>query len=446
MIPFSFFFFLFLILFFLIATCHDAVQLEFPINPDLFAFKNCAIAHCVYQKEQGGATGAIHYQCAFCFKNQPCLSALRSKFQQFFWQYMVATFAKASAYCTKLETRVAGPWQIVDGVHSDIAPPPSLNAPPTSADAVATGPGQGKSSRLKELTTKIINKETSLRDISIDYACEYVRNGNGIHRLMMIHQDRRNFKTFVSVFHGMTGCGKTWYVMDYAEHTYGMEETFIYDSIGHAGQEWWDGYHGQKLVIIEEMAPGKFAYDRLLRLFDRYPVTVPYKGGSCTFAPIEILVTSNYAPRAWYPDLPVDKMAAILRRIDLCFKVCMQTQEGKVLHRDDGTPDYLWVKDTDNMCPAQDDPAYEEWLFKLHKDNDYVVDVPVHHPHLPVVRPDPPLDCIRLPPYPAPVPVDDEDGDMALYNALADSLEAENYVVEECGSLSQEFDFESLEI
>ena len=51
----------------------------------------------------------------------------------------------------------------------------------------------------------------------------------------------------------------------------------------------------------------------LLEWTDRYPCTVPIKGGFCTVKPKNIVITSNYNIDEWYPT--AKNLDALERRI-----------------------------------------------------------------------------------------------------------------------------------
>lgn len=57
---------------------------------------------------------------------------------------------------------------------------------------------------------------------------------------------------------------------------------------------WWDGYKGQKRVVLDDFRPWWCNFSYLLNLLDRYPMTVPFKGGFVNFIPEEIIITCPY--------------------------------------------------------------------------------------------------------------------------------------------------------
>jgi len=80
--------------------------------------------------------------------------------------------------------------------------------------------------------------------------------------------------------------------------------------------KFWDGYQGQRVVIIDEFR-GDIGISNLLRWFDRYPVLVEIKGSSTVLCAEEIYITSNLTPRDWYRDLDEATVDALLRRLNV---------------------------------------------------------------------------------------------------------------------------------
>lgn len=85
-----------------------------------------------------------------------------------------------------------------------------------------------------------------------------------------------------------------------------------------AASQWWDGYEGQAVVIIEDF--DKFMLKETYHLkiwLDRYPFPAQVKGGSLgLIRPEKIIVTSNYSPSMIWPGDSIVE-AAIGRRVNL---------------------------------------------------------------------------------------------------------------------------------
>lgn len=99
----------------------------------------------------------------------------------------------------------------------------------------------------------------------------------------------------VVLLYGPSGCGKTRLV--YETHT--LEDLYakpVDDKF------WFDGYDQHPTVLLDDFAGrvSKLSLVNLLRLLDRYPIQLPFKGGYVWFSPDTIYLTSNIHPRNWY--------------------------------------------------------------------------------------------------------------------------------------------------
>jgi hypothetical protein len=79
--------------------------------------------------------------------------------------------------------------------------------------------------------------------------------------------------------------------------------------------QWFDGYEGQRIVIIDDFR-GEYPLPLLLQLLDRYPMQVPVKGGFSQWCPRKVYITSNIRPWLWYTDSPTESRDALMRRLD----------------------------------------------------------------------------------------------------------------------------------
>lgn len=108
----------------------------------------------------------------------------------------------------------------------------------------------------------------------------------------------------VEVFIGSTGTGKSREAWSRFPNAYPKDPCTKY----------WCGYTGEEEVIMDEFR-GQIGISHILRWFDRYPVTVEVKGGAVVFRAKKIIVTSNLSVDMWYPDLDVETVNALKRRI-----------------------------------------------------------------------------------------------------------------------------------
>jgi hypothetical protein len=80
--------------------------------------------------------------------------------------------------------------------------------------------------------------------------------------------------------------------------------------------KFWDGYRGQKHVVIDEFR-GSIDIAHLLRWFDRYPVRVEIKGSSTPLLAVKFWITSNISIEEWWSDLDSLTLDALKRRIEV---------------------------------------------------------------------------------------------------------------------------------
>lgn len=135
-----------------------------------------------------------------------------------------------------------------------------------------------------------------------------VRYYNNLRRLMsdnLSPSDRGNIS--VSVLCGPPGCGKTRLAasMVDANDVYWKSPC----------NKWWDGYRGQKFVILDDFDGESIGYSHLKRWFDRYPCLVETKGGTVPLQAETFVVTTNVHSVEWYPRVPRIHVRAILRRL-----------------------------------------------------------------------------------------------------------------------------------
>ncbi len=108
---------------------------------------------------------------------------------------------------------------------------------------------------------------------------------------------------------GPTGSGKTRYAVEQAGDEYWISNH----------SEWFDGYWGQKCVIIDDLRSGTYKFSFLLRLLDRYPMMVQIKGGWEVWHPEVIYITAPERPEKVFINRETgetwDSIDQLIRRI-----------------------------------------------------------------------------------------------------------------------------------
>lgn len=113
----------------------------------------------------------------------------------------------------------------------------------------------------------------------------------------------RTEKPTVLWFHGPTGTGKSKLAYSYPD-VYPKNET-----------KWWDGYYGQQTIVIDDFEKNTYwTFRTLLKVIDRYPFLVEYKGGTLQLNSPTIIITSEHPPEH-YTETKTEYQQ-LIRRID----------------------------------------------------------------------------------------------------------------------------------
>jgi hypothetical protein len=113
----------------------------------------------------------------------------------------------------------------------------------------------------------------------------------------------------VRLYWGVTGSGKSHRANAEAYADVGLADVYTKTQT----MKWWDGYQGQKRVVVDEYR-GDINIGHMLRWLDKWPVSVEIKGGSVPLCATEWWFTSNLSLEEWYPTLDAATQAALRRR------------------------------------------------------------------------------------------------------------------------------------
>jgi len=230
------------------------------------------IQYAIWQQEKCPKTGKLHIQGYLELKS-PCR---RKQVQETILasnahlEIRAGTPEQAINYCSKLETRVDGPYEY--GQHK----------------------GQGKRSDIDRVVDDI-KLGYRIDDIVQKHTRAFVRMHKGIMATYaFLNKPIEDREVKVLVLHGKTGCGKTRCAM-----SGNRDDIYKMDLDDDQSKIWFDGYIGQKTLVLDEFyGHSKPAF--MLKLLDRYPLQVPIKGGMVNAQWDRVIITSNVHPDKWY--------------------------------------------------------------------------------------------------------------------------------------------------
>jgi hypothetical protein len=224
-----------------------------------------------------------HLQGYLELSKKTSLSTLKKFLSRAHWEKAKGTSKQASDYCKK------------DGDFEE---------------AGTLSPGQGTRTDLLDIKNEI-DAGASDFEIATKYFNKWLLHRRSFAAYRGLLATKRSWKTKVVVIWGKTGVGKTRFVHDQI-----MDSTFWTPG----DYLWFDGYSGQEIVLFDEFR-GQYPISQFLKLTDRYPMTVPIKGGFSNWSPRKIYITSNIKPSIWYHNVADATHQALLRRLDIIHQV-----------------------------------------------------------------------------------------------------------------------------
>lgn len=228
--------------------------------------------YLIYGYELAPTTGTPHLQGYIYFENTRTLSAVIKKMKDCHVEFAKGTTSQNYVYCTKSEKFFeSGERPKESGKRTDIE------------------------------SIKILAKSGAKDQDIAEAATSYQALKFGLY-LKQFHRPLK-VKPIVYWFHGESGSGKTRKAFE------------LYpDAYWHDTGKWFCNYHEQDVAIFDDLRPNCFPFNYLLRLLDRYPMTVETKGSTTQWNPKIIIITSCMSPDKFVP-LGEDPKQ-LLRRID----------------------------------------------------------------------------------------------------------------------------------
>jgi len=249
----------------------------------LQSYESGKLTYLVFQRECG-SEGTPHIQGYAVSKDSRSLSSWKSVVGDRAHIERANGSAKQNRdYCTKEETRIEG----------------------TEFEERGSITKQGLRTDLEQVYS-LVKEGASEREICEADPANFIKFSTGIKRALLLHQERRGWKTTVFWWYGSTGTGKSALAAERFPEAYWKP----------GGTKWWDGYDGQADVIIDDYRRDLCTFSELLRLLDRYPLIVENKGGSNQFLARNLVITTPRSPRDTWESRTNEDLAQLERRID----------------------------------------------------------------------------------------------------------------------------------
>jgi len=235
----------------------------------------------VFQTETCPTTGRKHFQLYIQTMNPTALSTMHEllDFFKFHIEPAQGSPTQNVKYCTKEESRAAGPWKWGEEPHqgsrSDISTIKELIKSGHGMRRIAEEATSYQALKSAELLLKYIEQPRPIQDIDVRW------------------------------YHGATATGKTRSAME--------EFPEAWKSSG--SLRWWDGYDAHKAVVIDDFRPSFCSFPYLLEILDRYPVRIENKGGSRQLQATTIIVTCPYTPQKLFHKRLDEDVNQLVRRI-----------------------------------------------------------------------------------------------------------------------------------
>lgn len=272
------------------APFRGAVFTQYGDPPD-WDIVNNKLRFMAYGLEHCPTTGREHYQGFAYAKTSMRWSAWKKVFPTGHFEKMMGSFASNETYCSKESNLIKFGEMPAQGERKDL---------------------MGLKRKLDEIP--IENTDYRVMDVSTEdayfnvvakhsrFAKEYLR-----HRRDKAVNANRDMPR-VWILYGFAGAGKTrWLDRKFGLNGYKRAP----DNTG----QWFDGCD-RDVILFDDVEVNQVPpFSLWKRLCDRYPFSVPVKGGFITWKPKDIVFTSNYTINEWWKELDQENQAARDRRI-----------------------------------------------------------------------------------------------------------------------------------
>lgn len=246
-------------------------------NPvEEITYDSAVMRFLIYQLEKGEKTRTPHFQGYVALEKKMTIKSLVNYFPKgIHFEECKGSEEDNIKYCTKKKGRIDGPWEY--GERSK----------------------QGKRNDIIALRDAIMKGKKDFdiikdNELVLPYA-KYMKFAEKVKSVVAREESKKFRKVVTTILIGPAGTGKTRYIFDNFKHD------DIYKLDRPDGPIWFDGYEGQKVLLLDDFY-GWIKYSFLLNLLDGYTLRLNIKGGT-TYALWEyVFITSNKHIEKWYVD------------------------------------------------------------------------------------------------------------------------------------------------
>lgn len=239
------------------------------------------------QLERCPTTHRLHLQSFYYFNDKKRMAQVKQIVGESHCSVAEGKDEHCREYCSKTDTRVEGPFQ-----HGTL------------------DSNQGQRTDLQG-ACDLVKAGKSIADVANEFPVVFTKYPNGLRQLHNLVNGRELLRppVKVSVFYGVSNCGKTHYVMQQMKGKSFHRQKAPY--------QFWDGLESDTQVLLLDDFRGEMPFQDFLQIVDDKYLRLQVKGSSVSCRFTEVWITSNLSPYQWYPAQMVDKTSrtAFRRRL-----------------------------------------------------------------------------------------------------------------------------------
>lgn len=236
------------------------------------------LQYAIFQREKGEENGTIHFQFFVTFKNKQYFSKLKNEFLPYGCHFapMRSNATRCRQYCSKVETRVSGPYEI--------------------------GEFQEERQRTDLLEAiKLIDDGMPFELVAQAYPTQSVMYEQKL-KSRILNNFEAKYKSYarnieITYIYGPPRTGKTTYVN--SQVGFDFNKIFVVENYG---EYMFTGYENQSVILFDEFIGQVKPIAKMNKLLEPFPKRLNVKGGVVQAAFDKVFIVSNYPLKDVYKD------------------------------------------------------------------------------------------------------------------------------------------------